>query len=420
MSLTVHRWWDDPVADRSIEHPKVSISSSAVLDYFGVAASDAGVAMSPDQALRISAVYRCVSIISGAIGSLPLQVFERTERGKRKATERPEYRLLGARPNPDMTAMLWRETSQNHVLLRGNSFSLLDWTKGGRLGAVWPVTPERVAVDKIAGRLVYSVRLDQGAPLKLAPEEILHVPALSWDGITGYNPIEVLRQPGGIAVAAERTAAKLFTEGIRGSGIMVLKDVDSEEAFDKARAGIHQQMNGNLHRAIVVGGNAEWKPLTLNPDDAQFLETRKFQVSEIARIFGLPPHMVGDVEKSTSWGSGIEQQGIGFVVYSLAPWLARWEQEVNSKLFPGPLGDRYFVKFNLNGLLRGDIKARFEAYQIAVQNGWMSPNDVLELEDMNTFEGGDVHLQPLNYAPWGTAPADPAPQDPAGGDDDAA
>lgn len=417
-TLLTGRWEDL----RGIENPKVPISSTEVLKYFGAVAASSGANVDADSALRVAAVYRCVSILAGSLGQLPLVVYERTERGRRKAEERKEYRLLHREPNPEMTPIVWKETGQVHLCLRGNFFARIELTRGGQPLALWPLRPENVSVERKAGRLVYHVSLEDGGREDLTPEEMIHIPALGFDGLVGYNPIAVLRQSVGISIAAEETAGTLFSQGIRGSGILVAKSGIEPEAAQRFRAALEQEVGGRLHRAIVVSGDAEWKPLTITPDDAQFLETRRFQVTEIARIFGLPPHMVGDVEKTTSWGTGIEQQGIGFVVYSLAPWLVRWEQEITRKLFPGRFNDQFFVKFNLNGLLRGDIKARYEAYQIGIQNGWLTPNDVLELEDMNTFPEGDVHLQPLNMAPIGSTPepADPVTNQDQEGAEDAA
>ena len=408
----------DPLSARwetraSLEDPNVPLTGANISKYFGSRISDSGVPVNPDTIMRLAVAYRCIAILAGSLGQLPAHAYERTDRGKRKATDRPEDRILSREPNPELTAAMWKESGQVQLCLRGNTYSRIDWANNGRVRALWPIPTDTVIPERVAGRLNYRVSLVRGGVENLSPEEVIHVPALSFDGIVGYNPIEVLRQSAGIAISAEKVAATLYKDGIRGSGILILKDADSQTAVDNMRAEFSAQYGGSLHAPVVVGGNAEWKPVTINPDDAQFLETRKFQRGEIATVYGIPPHMVGDVEKSTSWGTGIEQQSIGFVVYCLAPWLVRWEQELSRKLFPGSLGDQYFVKFNIAGLLRGDLKTQYEAYQIGIQNGWLSPNDVLEMLDMNTFDGGDTHIQPLNFAPWGTAPADPAPSDPS-------
>lgn len=410
--LTVHRHWQDPLTAPAERRSGMSFAD--FLEIMQGPASTAGVPVTAESALRQAAVYRCVALIAGSLGSLPQQVYARTSRGKRKATERPEYRLLHRRPNAEMNAGVWKETGQAHVLLRGNHYSRIEWTLSGRNRGLWPLDPDKVTPERVAGRLRYTVRLDGGGTESLAPDEVIHVPALSRNGVVGFSPLEVLRNPVGIALAAEATAATLFRDGIRGSGVLSLPGASKEAEFNRARAELEAVMSGKLHRALVVGGGAEWKPLTITPDDAQFLETRKFQVAEIARIFGVPPHMVGDVDKSTSWGTGIEQQSIGFVVYVIGPWLVRWEEELNAKLFPGDLGDEFFCKFNLASLLRGDLKAQSDALAVGVQHGWLSIDDCREFLDLDRVDGGKQHFRPGNLVPL----AEPM-TDPDGGNDDA-
>lgn len=376
-------------------------------DYNSVS-TNAGIPVSVNSALTCSAVYACVRLLAETIASLPLHVYHRLPRGKERAADHPLYELLHDRPNPLMTSFGFRETLQAHVDLRGNAFALIDKI-GKRPIALWPLNPDRMTVDPgPAGRPEYHYQPKSGGLEVFAPEEILHIRGLADDGLIGYSPLRVAREAIGLALAAQEMGARLFSNGAVFRGILESPKPLGDEAAKRLTESINaaSQGVGRSHKFIVLEEGVTWKQIGIAPEDAQFLETRRFQVAEIAgRIFGIPPHMIGDTERSTSWGTGIEQQGIGFVVYTQRPRLVRWESELSLKLLTPEERREFFVEFAVDGLLRGDIKSRYASYAAGRQWGWLSVNDIRELENMNPVDGGDTYLQPTNMVPAGTPPA---------------
>ena len=390
---------------RSLENPATPITDSSLAEV-GAIATASGLSITPNTSMRVSAVYACVRVISETLASLPLQVFERTDQGKRLATERAEYRILHDAPSPIMTSFTWRESTQANLLLNGNGYAEIEWANNGQLRGLWPIQPSRVnTIVRKDGSKVHEVLTDKGT-VTIPDEDMLHVPGLGFDGIRGFNPIAMMRQSIGLSMATEEYGSRMFKNGLRPSGVLR----HPKGLSDPAIARLSKQMNdgfsglANAHRLLVLEDGMEYTQTSLNPDDAQFLETRKFQVSEIARIFRVPPHLIGDLEKATF--SNIEQQSLEFVIHTIRPWLVRWEQELNRKLFMR--NSPYFASFNVDGLLRGDIKSRYEAYAIGRNWGWLSANDVREKENMNAIDNGDVYNTPLNMGEAGK----PQPQNP--------
>ena len=377
--------------------PKDAISSAPTF-YFG--SSFSGKSVTARSAIQLSTVYACVRVISETVASLPLNVFEVTERGGVRALEHPLQRLLHDEPNPEMTSFVWRETMLSHLLLWGNSYCQI--IRNGRNGIVglYPLLTDHMEVDRDSkGRLTYTYTTGEGRIVRLAPEDVLHIPGLGFDGVMGYSPIALEKSAVGLSIAAEEYGSKFFGNGAMPSGVLThpntVKDPKRlRESWNAAYGG-----SANSGKVAILEESMSFTPISIPNDAAQFLETRKFQVTEICRIFRVPPHMIGDLERATF--SNIESQNISFAVHTIRPWLVRIEQAMNRALFSegekagSSGGRRYYAQFNLDGLMRGDYKSRMEGYAIARQNGWMSANDIRELENLNPIpaeDGGDDYL----------------------------
>jgi len=375
-----------------------------------------GVDVNDQTALSCMAVYAAVRLLSETIGSLPGHVMRQTDRGKEKALTHPLYSIIHEQPNPEMTAMEWREVAMCHLLLRGNHYSEKQYDQAGRLIALWPIHPDRVRIERsgAAAPLVYRITVPGGGEVRLGPDRMLHLRGLGSNGITGFSPIAVGRQALGLALAAQEYGARLFKNDTRPGGVLEHPNKLSDPAYARLKTSIEEQHQGvsNAHRMMILEEGMKWNKVGIDPDDAQFLESRKFSVVEVARLFNLPPHFLRDLERATF--SNIEQQGIEFVVYTLRPWLVRFEQRLKLELLSPQDRVAHFIKFNVDGLLRGDIKTRYEAYQIAKQNGWINTDEIRELEDMNPLPGGEGqdYWQPMNLGVVGADPTpDPKPAD---------
>lgn len=363
--------------------------------------STAGIRVNEETALRVTAVYACVRVIAETVASLPLPLYRRLERGKEKVTAHPLYSILHDMPNPEMTSFTFREVLMTHLLLWGNAYAQIVRDKRGQVLELWPLSPsgmELVRDDK-ARQLVY--RYTEGMKtIEYKPEQIFHIPGLSFDGVKGLSPIAVTREAIGLAMATEEFGSRFFGNGARPGGILehpgVVKDPEKlRKSWEEVYKGVH-----NSHKIAVLEEGMKYHEIGIPPEDAQFLETRKFQLNEICRIFRVPPHLVGDLERATF--SNIEHQSIDFVMHTIRPWLVRWEQAIVKALLLPEERKLYFPRFNVDGLLRGDFKTRMEGYAIGRQNGWYSANDIRELEDMNPIPeeaGGDLYLVNGNMLP---------------------
>ena len=373
--------------------------SSAPTFYFGTSAS--GKAVNPSSAIQVSAVYACVRVIAETIASLPFHVYESTEDGSRKATEHPLYRLIHDEPNKEMTSFILRETMLAHLLLYGNAYCQIVRTGRDKIDSLYPLIPDKMEVDRDAGGLLmYTYTTSDGKRWRLDPRDVLHIPGLGFDGIMGYSPIALEKSAIGLGLAAEEYGSKFFSNGARPSGILTHPNTVKDPAALRASWNAAYGSSSNASRVAVLEEGMTFVPLSLPNNEAQFLETRKFQVSEICRIFRVPPHMIGDLDRATF--SNIEHQSIDFAVHTIRPWLVRIEQAINRALFSDKEKGRFYVQFNLDGLMRGDYKSRMEGYAIARQNGWMSANDIRELENMNPMtdeEGGNAYLVNGNMIP---------------------
>ena len=383
---------------RSRDAPRNSTSGSTYRFFMGNSTS--GKRVNERSAMQMTAVYSCVRILSEAVAGLPLHLYQYTDKSsKEKAVENPLYFLLHDEPNTEMTSFVFRETLMTHLLLWGNAYSQIIRNGKGEVVGLYPLMPDRMTVNRDEkGRLYYEymVSSDDAKTLKdgtvrLSPYDVLHIPGLGFDGLVGYSPIAMAKNAIGLAIAAEEYGSKFYANGAIPSGILEYPGTVKEP--DKVRESWNAGFGGssNAHKIAVLEEGMKYTPISISPNEAQFLETRKFQINEIARIFRVPPHMVGDLEKSSF--SNIEQQSLEFVKYTLEPWLVRWEQAMQRSLIPQDDKSKYFIKFNVDGLLRGDYQSRMQGYATARQNGWMSANDIRELENLDRIpaeDGGDL------------------------------
>ena len=353
-------------------------------------------------ALQTTAVYACVRILSETIASLPLHVYRYTEGGKAKDTEHVLYTLLHDEPNPDMTSFVFRETLMSHLLIWGNAYSQILRDRSGQVIGLYPLLPDQMSVHRSEkGKLYYVYnRYEEDNPnfqekgsIVLSQEEVLHIPGLGFDGLIGYSPIALAKNAVGMTLACEEYGASFFGNGANPGGVLEHPGILKDPAKVRDSWNAVYQGTRNAHKVAVLEEGMSYKQIGIPPEEAQFLETRKFQINEIARLFRIPPHMVGDLEKSSF--SNIEQQSLEFVKYTLDPWVVRFEQALKKSLLLPEEKKTHFIKFNVDGLLRGDYQSRMNGYAIGRQNGWLSTNDIRELEELNPIppeEGGDLYL----------------------------
>jgi len=385
---------------KSRDKPTNSTSGSAYRFFFG--GTTAGKPVTERTSMQMTAVYSCVRILAEAVAGLPIHLYKYTNTGgKEKAADHPLYFLLHDEPNPEMSSFVFRETLMTHLLLWGNAYAQIIRNGKGEVVALYPLMPNRMTVDRDTnGQLYYTYNrsTDEAPTMKgltviLKPTDVLHIPGLGFDGLVGYSPIAMAKNAIGMAIACEEYGAKFFANGAAPGGVLehpgTLKDpARIRESWNATFGG-----SSNSNKVAVLEEGMKYTPISISPEQAQFLETRKFQINEIARIFRVPPHMVGDLEKSSF--SNIEQQSLEFVKYTLEPWLVRWEQSMVRSLLSPTEKNKYFIKFNVDGLLRGDYQSRMNGYATARQNGWMSANDIRELENLDRIPqeaGGDLYL----------------------------
>ena len=391
----------------SRDKPTNATSGSSYRFFLG--GSTSGKTVTERSAMQMTAVYSCVRILAEAIAGLPLHLYTyKEDGGKEKAIGHPLYLLLHDEPNPEMSSFVFRETLMTHLLLWGNAYAQIIRNGKGEVVALYPLMPNRMTVDRdSSGQLFYSYQMNNSdAPTMkagtviLKPSDVLHIPGLGFDGLVGYSPIAMAKNAIGLAIATEEYGAKFFANGATPGGLLeypgTVKDPDRvRESWNKGFSG-----SQNAGKVAILEEGMKYTPISIAPEQAQFLETRKFQINEIARIFRVPPHMVGDLEKSSF--SNIEQQSLEFVKYTLDPWVVRWEQSLSRALFTPEEKKQYFFKFNVEGPLRGDYQSRMNGYATARQNGWMSANDIRELENLDRIpaeEGGDLYLINGNMLP---------------------
>lgn len=386
---------------RARDKPRDALNGSAYSFFFG--GTSAGQSVNERSAMQMSAVYACVRILSEAIAALPLHFYQYNDSGsKEKAIQHPLYPILHDEPNPEMTAFSFRETLMTHLLLWGNAYAQIIRNGRGEILALHPLMPDRMTVDRDArGRVYYEYTrsesdantLGKKSSVLLLPEDVFHIPGLGFDGLVGYSPIAMAKRAVGLGLACDEYGAAFYANGAQPGGVLEHPGVVKNPQRVRDSWNAIYQGAKNAHKVAILEEGMSYKPISINPQEAQFLETRKFQIDEIARIFRVPPHMVGDLDKSSF--SNIEQQSLEFVKYTLAPWIARWEQTIHRTLLLPSEKARHFARFNVEGLLRGDYQSRMNGYAVARQNGWMSANDIRELENLDRIPaeaGGDLYL----------------------------
>ena len=386
---------------RSRDKPQNRTAGSAYSFFFG--GSTAGKRVNERSAMQMTAVYSCVRILAEAVAGLPLHLYHyKEDGGKEKAIDHPLYLLLHDEPNPEMSSFVFRETLMTHLLLWGNAYAQIIRDRLGRVQGLYPLRPDKMSVCRDdRGRIfyLYTKTSDENPNIKpygqvdLPKEEVLHIPGLGFDGLVGYSPIAMARNAVGMTMACEEYGASFFANGASPSGVLEHPGVLKDPAKVRDSWNAVYRGSANAHKVAVLEEGMKYQQIGIPPEEAQFLETRKFQLDEIARLYRIPPHMIGDLEKSSF--NNIEQQSMEFVKYTLDPWVIRWEQAMQKALFLPEEKKQYFLKFNVNGLMRGDYESRMTGYSIGRQNGWLSANDIREMEDMNPVpeeEGGNLYL----------------------------
>ena len=386
---------------RSRDKPKNRLPGGNWSIHMGLSTS--GSVVTERSAMQMTAVYACVRILAEAVAGLPLHLYRYTENGgKEKDYNNRLYHLLHDEPNPEMSSFTFRETMMTHLLLWGNAYAQKIVNGKGELIALYPLMSSRMTVDRDeTGRIVYKYDRygdehdKENRTVVLDSSEIFHVPGLGFDGLVGYSPVAMAKNAIGMAIACEEYGASLYKNGARPSGVLTSPNRISDVGRENLKQSWAENYSGsrNAGRVPILEEGLRYEPISINPQEAQFLETRKFQMNEIARIYRVPPHMVGDLEKASY--SSIEQQSMEFVRYTLDPWLCRWEQAMQRSLFTDEEKKNHFFRFNVGGLLRGDYQSRMQGYAIARQNGWMNADEIRELEDMDKLPdglGGNLYL----------------------------
>lgn len=389
---------------RSLANP-----DSELLHALGANSTVSGISVSPDSAMQMSAVWACVRLISESIASLPLHVYRRVDVRTRERVSGPLVHLLHSEPNRIMSSFTWRETMAAHVLLWGNGYSLIVRRANGEPTEFLPVASKHVKVLRTPGGFVaYDVTMPDGMRVRVPQTDMLHIPGLAFDGVVGVSPIRYAAQSIGLALAAEQYGAAFFGNGSTPSGYISLPGKINKEQAAVLRETWYATYGGvkNAHKTAVLFENGKFERISIPPEEAQFIETRKHQVADIARWYRVPPHMIGDLDKATF--SNIEHQQLEFVTHTLRPWLVRFEQELNRKLFPSSssgLPSDTYAEFSVDGLLRGDVASRSDYYVKGRQWGWLSANDVRALENLGPIDGGDTYFTPLNMDTVGDTPS---------------
>lgn len=350
-----------------------------------------------DNAMQVATVFACVRVLSETIATLPLNLMQEKNGKRRHASEHHLYSLLKTKPNKDMNSVQLKEALMASMCLRGNGYLQKVTTRGGSIVELPFLDASRMQLQtRSDGTYYYLYTKKSGTQIKFEPDEVINVPYFSLNGITGLTPIELCRQGIGLAMTAENHAKMFYDNGGKPNMAIEIPQTLSEIAYDRLKKSFNEAYSGkNSYKTAILEGGATAKTLTMTAKDAEFIATRKFQKSEIATMFNVPAHMVGDLEKATF--SNIEQLSINFEKFTIRPLATKIEAVLNASLLTDKeQKEGYYFKFNTDALLRGDIKTRYDAYAVGRQWGWMSANDVRELEDLEEVENGDMYLVPMN------------------------
>lgn len=382
---------------QTLGHP-----AAGVIGWFDSSQNSSGIAVTEDTALTFAAVWCAVRIISETLATLPCILYRRNGDSRERATEDDRYWLIHDEPHPQMSAVTFFESMTARLVLNGNCYAEITSDQQGNVRQFEPRAPETVKVETSGDSVTYTVSDPQDV---LPAARMLHIPGLGGDGIRGWSVIQYGAQSLGAAMAAEKHSASTFKNGAVPRGILshpMRLNKDAREQLRRDWDEIHGG-SGNQGKVGITHGGMEFKPLAMNNDDAQLIESRVFGVREVSRLFRVPLHMLSDLEQS-SVRANIEQQAIEFLVYTMGPWLIRWQQTLNRKLLARDERREMYYEFLLESLLRGDVKSRYDAYAVGRQWGWMSVNDIRRAENMNSVDGGDIYLQPVNMIEAGTVP----------------
>lgn len=379
------------------ENPAYPMTSTTLVDWLGGPKVHAGVAVNETSALGMTAVYRAVALISGSSASLPLHAYRESDGGRVRLSTGQAANLLDY-PHPDMTPFEFWELVYVHLLTWGNAYIRVLRNRNGQIAELWALHPSRVRAGRESdeGLKVYQI---DGAQEPLFDDKILHIPGMGYDGVTGCSPIRLARQGVGLALAAEEYGARLFGSGSLMAGILQTEQRLTAEQADALKRRWKEKVSGieRAHDVAILDAGAKWQAVSIPPGDAQFIESRRFQVAEVARMYGVPPHMLMESEKSTTWGSGIESMSAGFVRYTLRPWLTRVEQRVTKLLRPQAV----YARYSIEGLLRGSAAERAAFYTAMWNIGVYNTDDIRALEELAPVPGGDTRYRPLNMGELG-------------------
>ncbi|NWO11741.1 phage portal protein [Chromohalobacter salexigens] len=384
---------------RSVENPDTPLTGQNLQEYLDPANA---VKVNNTNAMTLGAVYSCIYVLSSSLAQLPMHVMRKQGDKIEPATDHPAYWLLHDEPNVWQTSYKWRETKQMHVLGWGNGYTQVVRSNRGELRELVMRRPwETELVKRSSRRWFYSALNDDGRALAIPPEDMIHVRALGSNGKTGISLIRQHAETIGLGLAAQRYGKDFFDGGGRPTGLVSVKDSLNKDSWERLKSVWSQataKLRQSENKTLMLPADLDYKSITIAPEDAQFLETRKLNRSEVAGIFNVPAHMINDLEQATF--SNISEQAIQFVRHTMMPWIVNWEQEINRRVFTrAERAAGYYVKFNLAGLLRGTAKERAEFYHYAITDGWMDRNEVRAFEDLNPRDGLSEMLISVNAQP---------------------
>ena len=367
--------------------------------YYQLHATNSGTAIStvtPNVAMQMTAVFACVKLISQSIGMLPLNIYKSDGKTRQIATNHPIYPLLKAKPNQDMNTYQFKEAIAAAMCLQGAGYIQKVRSVNGKILELNFLLPQSVGKQRVNGKISYTYTDYIGTTHHFTNDEVINIPYFSIDGINGLSPISVCRESVKLGLTTEKHANLFYENGGKPNGAVEVPTTLTDAAYDRLKTSFNESYGGsNSYKTAIFEGGAKWANITMTARDAEFIATRKFQISEIARIFSVPPHLIGDLDKATF--SNIEQQNIEFATYTIAPLTTKIEDALNAYLLTeSELQQGFYFRFDLSALLKGDLKSRFDSYAVARQWGWMSANEIRALEDQNPIEGGDIFLKPLN------------------------
>lgn len=374
---------------------------------FGGGVSSSGIIVNPANAMQSASVYACLKVLSESVGMLPLCIYTKGPNGERTPDEKhPLYELLHEQPNEYQTAIEFLEMMVLHLNLRGNAYAYINRTRSGRVVELIPIHPDMVYVlMDSSGQVTYQAGVENGARRTLNRSEILHVKGMTINGWLGISPIAYARESIGLSLATEKFGGQLFRNGAKMGGILEHPGKLSDEAYNRVKNSFDAASSGeNAHKTALLEEGMKFSKISMNANDAQFLETRKFQRGEIAGIFRVPPHLIMDLERATF--SNIEHMSLEFVQYSLMPWLTRIEKAIRRDVFSEQDKQNNTIKFNVAALLRGDAASRSAYYASGITNGWLTRNEARAMEYLNPLDGLDMPLMPLNLTDGSDPPAE--------------